>query len=357
MLALRRSTHIGLLLIITLVLASCLTPTRPKVVKIGLVAPFEGHYRYIGYDAIYAARLALREINAQDSLDGWHVELVAYDDRGSVELARNAAANLIIDPDVMAVIGHYRSESGQAAASLYAEAGLPFIALGDSGAIDSSWHLEPEPAVLAQAIVEVGTTLDPETAVVLGQDPVADAVRDALEIGGVRAPSEISQRDPNVAFDLLAPIEAAEQASQWRAEGWEGHLVGGVSLSSPAFIRIGGESAQGAFFVTSFPFPRDVAGSQDWIAAYQAVGPHVPEPGPYALPTYEAIHLVINALDRALTSRDEVNRSAVTGALVTAERIGRLGEIAWESSGHWNAAPLYLYQWTGQAPRLIGQVP
>ncbi len=48
-----------------LLLTGCQFPgtVRPTV-KIGLVAPFEGRYRYVGYDVIYAVRLALHEANA-----------------------------------------------------------------------------------------------------------------------------------------------------------------------------------------------------------------------------------------------------------------------------------------------------
>ena len=57
------------------------------VVKIGLVAPFEGRYRPIGYDVIYSARLAVREINAAGGIDGHRVALVALDDGGDPQLA------------------------------------------------------------------------------------------------------------------------------------------------------------------------------------------------------------------------------------------------------------------------------
>jgi len=100
------------------------------VVKIGLVAPFEGRDRTIGYDAVYAARLAVREMNAAGGIDGLRVALVALDDRGDPELARDAAASLAIDPAVVAVVGHYRTETTAAAADLYARAGLPLLAAG-----------------------------------------------------------------------------------------------------------------------------------------------------------------------------------------------------------------------------------
>ena len=56
--------------------------TTPDVVKIGLVAPFEGRYRQIGYDVIPAARLAAREWAAQNQDANLVFEIVAYDDMG-----------------------------------------------------------------------------------------------------------------------------------------------------------------------------------------------------------------------------------------------------------------------------------
>jgi ABC-type branched-subunit amino acid transport system substrate-binding protein len=96
-------------------------------VKIGLVAPFEGRYRPIGYEAIYAARLAIREINARGGLDGHRIELVALDDRGEPERAITAARQLVLDPQVIAVVGHLRPDSSDAAMQIYCEAGLPVI--------------------------------------------------------------------------------------------------------------------------------------------------------------------------------------------------------------------------------------
>jgi len=74
------------------------------VVKIGLVAPFEGRDRAVGYDAIYAARLAVREVNARGGIDGTRVALVALDDRGDPTLATQTAAALVVDPGVVEVV-------------------------------------------------------------------------------------------------------------------------------------------------------------------------------------------------------------------------------------------------------------
>jgi ABC-type branched-subunit amino acid transport system substrate-binding protein len=115
---------------LVIVIAGC--ASVDPVVKIGLVAPFEGRDRAIGYDAIYSARLAVREINAAGGIGGHRVALVALDDRGDVELARQAAASLVIDPAVVAVVGHYAAVTTEAAESIYAQGGLSLLPMGTS---------------------------------------------------------------------------------------------------------------------------------------------------------------------------------------------------------------------------------
>lgn len=117
-----------LLLLSFTLLAGCrqVAPT----VKIGLVAPFEGRERAVGYDALYAARLAIRELNETASAGGFRVALVALDDAGDGQLAREAAATLVADPDVMIVLGHWLPETTTAAAEIYERAGLPLLPLG-----------------------------------------------------------------------------------------------------------------------------------------------------------------------------------------------------------------------------------
>jgi len=102
----------------------------PPLVKIGLVAPFEGANRPIGYDVIYSARLAVREINQAGGIDGVMVALVALDDSSEPDLAAQAAASLVIDPAVVAVIGHWGQQTTMAAAPIYQQAGLPLLAGG-----------------------------------------------------------------------------------------------------------------------------------------------------------------------------------------------------------------------------------
>ncbi len=133
----RRGPFLSVLLslCLSLVLTACAS-TQP-VIKIGLVAPFEGRFRAIGYEAIYAARLAIREINARGGVNGYRIELVALDDRGEAERAIDAARQLIIDPQVVVVIGHYRPTTTAAALNEYCAGSLPAVALETTGIHDT----------------------------------------------------------------------------------------------------------------------------------------------------------------------------------------------------------------------------
>lgn len=119
---------LALVALLSLLLAGCASVA--PVVKIGLVAPFEGRGRDIGYDAIYSARLAVREINEAGGINGTRVALVALDDGGRVDLADGAAAALGIDAGVVAVVGHYLPETTAAAADVYDRDGLALLAMG-----------------------------------------------------------------------------------------------------------------------------------------------------------------------------------------------------------------------------------
>lgn len=118
-----------LILILASFLAAGCASVDP-VVKIALVAPFEGRHRAIGYDAVYSARLAVREINAAGGIGGHRVALVALDDRGDPELAQQTAASVALDPGIVAVVGHYLPETTSIGSSVYANAGLAHLSMG-----------------------------------------------------------------------------------------------------------------------------------------------------------------------------------------------------------------------------------
>lgn len=105
---------VSLLITSTLLLTSCLPSiskldflpqsTRP-VIKIGLIAPFEGLYRRTGYEGLSAARLAIESHRQLIHENGVDLIMQALDDSAHGERSVRAAEKLLIDPAVKGVIG------------------------------------------------------------------------------------------------------------------------------------------------------------------------------------------------------------------------------------------------------------
>jgi ABC-type branched-subunit amino acid transport system substrate-binding protein len=72
--------------------------------------------------------MALRNANAAGGVGGHAVELVALNDSNDLERARQCARQLVADPDVLAVVGHFSNQTTLAALPLYAEASVPLLA-------------------------------------------------------------------------------------------------------------------------------------------------------------------------------------------------------------------------------------
>lgn len=94
------------LLVGCLILAGCAVYQTESISKIALLTSFEGRYREIGYNALYAAQLALQENNITN------IDLLAIDDGGSIESAVSRAQALRHDPAVRItlVMGIYATD-------------------------------------------------------------------------------------------------------------------------------------------------------------------------------------------------------------------------------------------------------
>ena len=223
---------ISLCLCLVVFLSACGASTQPAV-KIGLVAPFEGRYRSIGYEAIYAARLAIREINARGGINGHRIELVALDDRGDPDQALTAARQLVLDPRVVAVVGHLRPDSTDAAMKVYCEAGLTVIALESAtNACEGAFVLgvAPRDRWLEDQLIFVSNVPDPN-----GLSAAQDFVKNynAIPIDGTRA-GPIALQSYDVMNLLFAAFARAEKIDR-----------GGVpaALRSIDFTGLGAEYA------------------------------------------------------------------------------------------------------------------
>lgn len=361
----RLKSRACIVLLLTLAAASCRFPgsVRPTV-KIGLVAPFEGRYRAIGYDVIYAVRLALREANAAGGIGGYSVELTAYDDGADPSQAELQARKLAIEDEVIAVIGHFHECTTLAALPVYVQENIPLLAPAVySAALTANdapiYRLGPSSEALASTIlrrlIASGVT---RVVLLTSGGPLAHAFDAATTVSNVAVTHVVATigkdrewlqelstvlyaRNERTAIVLdTDAVTAGEAVQLLRSIGWQGPVWGGPDLASGDFRAVASVAAAGVRYITPWPNPDELSGTGEFIAAYRAVSGGV-TPGPYALVAYEATWVLLEALERDIAMHGRPSRAGVAAALLSTQRNGLLGHIAFDATRSWSPPEIF----------------
>ena len=315
-------------LLACLLLCSCAFPGSVKpVVKIGLSAPFEGLYRDLGYEALHATRLAVRERNAAGGLAGRYlVELVALNDFNDPQEAVLQAREMAADPGVLGVLGGWSAETARRSAPEYERLGLSFLAPeGDPAELGTeAAHFAVEELGASQIAILCSGNAGDEDLVTALAAAVAMQGGEALVTRCHSERSEESRSEESVQAalagrpGLLFVAADAPLAAEWivaaRKAGFVGPIVGGPGLGSPILVEIGGEAVEGIFYVSPFPLLQDDPTFKD---GYQALSGGAP-PSPAALWAYAAAGRLLDALDAAARGRSGLDRATVGAALAGA---------------------------------------
>jgi len=355
-----QALSLGVLLILGWLICSCagLGSTKP-VVKIGLVAPFEGLYRHLGYDVLYAVKLAVRERNAAGGVSGHKVELVALDDGNDPAQAPLQAKKMIVDPDVMGVIGHFSDEAALAALDEYHRVGLALITQVAADAVTERGY--PEVFRLyarnellgmeaARHVVrELGMR---RLAVLRGRDDLADAFALMAEQLGatimldtdVDFTFHVSRfTSAELVFFSGGAVEGAELIAQARRADVEATFMGGSRLDSPQLVQIGGEAIRGTLYITAAPRVEDLVNAGDFVAGYQALAGRLP--GPQAIMAYDATRVLLEALARAIGCQGRPTRDGVVAELSALQDYpGLIGAITFNDKGDLVEPETYVYR-------------
>ena len=92
------ATRMAAWILLTIHLAACGTLQPLEIRKVALLAPFEGQFREFGYNALYAARLAMSDEGLEN------VQLLPIDDGGNIMSAAGRIRALNLDSAVVAII-------------------------------------------------------------------------------------------------------------------------------------------------------------------------------------------------------------------------------------------------------------
>jgi branched-chain amino acid transport system substrate-binding protein len=304
--------------------------------RIGLVAPFEGLHRPLGYEVLFAVKLALQERNLSGGINGYRVELVALNDFDDSLEAQTQARVLIADPDVVGVVGHLSSATTLAAMPIYQQAEL---------ALSVPWTIEAvEPHLNREGVVSVAAN-DAETSLWLDtvrQERGFNNIVNVADINLDPAPADIQ------AFELTTEaVTAGENILTLRRANVSLPLFGHVDVGSPQVVQVAEAAANDLIFVSPGPDPGDVSGADDFIEAYQTLAGF--PPGPRSVLAYDATNVLLDAIEQAMLARSQAvleppTRPEVSAIISKVQRHGISGDIAFDVQGQRVDAPVWVYQ-------------
>jgi branched-chain amino acid transport system substrate-binding protein len=344
-----------------LAVGGCIVPGSTKpIVKIGLVAPFEGLYRPLGYEVLYAVKLAIRERNASGGVAGYMVELVALNDDNEPTIATQRAREMAVDPDVVGAIGHFSSPTTLTVLEEYRWAGLALVtsaaaanAVTDSG-YPNVYRLCARNDRLGQEAARYATELGAERLAVLrGQEDLAEAfVLTATSLGATVVSDvgadqvdwlvQIAAQDPDLVFFTGDVVTGSGLIVQARQKGVNVPFMGGADWGSPELVQIGGVAVEGTLYVTSAPALEEIGGADEFVTGYEALAGQ--PPGPQAIMAYDATSVLLEAISRAIVAEGKPSRVAVTAQLAEIYFEGLTGPISFDARGDRLDPVIYIHR-------------
>lgn len=329
-------------------------------IVIGVIAPLTGDIPKVGQSTVEAAEMAVDEINAACGIeiDGeqYEVFIVVEDNESKAESAVAAATRLIVDEEVVAIIGPQSSKQAVPAGQVANDRETPLISpwsTNPNTTLDRPWvfrvaFLDPfqGPVVAGFVSSEFGATSAAVLYDIASDYPkgLAENFRDAAEASGIEIVgfesfttgdtdfssqlTNIIQGSPDVIFTPQYYNEVPLIVQQARELGYEGPVVGSDSWGTPDLLDLCGEACNGLFFSTHYAPDIATEVAQTFIGQYEEL--YGAKPDDVAALTYDAFQMLF----AAITNAQSIERPAVRDALASIELFeGVTGIMSFDEQG------------------------
>ncbi|MEZ5590846.1 MAG: ABC transporter substrate-binding protein [Gammaproteobacteria bacterium] len=343
-----------LLLLALLLCGSSLSVQAADPIKIGFNVPLTGFAAADGNSAKIGAELAVEQANAAGGINGQPVELVIYDDQAAAKEAVSIATKLIEKDQVpVAVSGSY-SGSTRAAAGIFQEAGVPYIAAyavhpDITRAGDYIFRTSFVGEVQGRAGAKlIGDVLGKKkvSLITLNNDfgtSLANGFKSAADQFGIEIVSEYEYSIKDRQFGpIVAKIKAdaptaiyasgyfftaGPLVSQLRSAGVDVPVIGQEGYDSEKFIEIAGPAAEGVIITTSLDRDSEQAEAQAFIQAFEQ------KAGFKADMVAASGHTAVNVAIEALRKAGPDDRQALRDAIADTDLNASTGHISFNSLG------------------------
>ena len=350
------------------------------VIKIATQSPLSGGQSALGADIKNGAELALSQLKGPLEGLGYTVQLAPYDDQANPDTGVNNAKQIVADPAILCVVGHYNSGVQIPSSEEYHHAGLANVSPGntnpkvtDRGYKEVSRIVgrdDVQGVVAARFAHDKGMKsvyiLHDKTA--YGQGIAEFFKREAAKLGMRVQGFDGTEEKAN--FDaLLTPIIAGrpdvifcggiyDQASvffkQAREKGYQGMFLTDDGYDSPEAINIGGPAllAGGGLYYTTVAGPAKLyPGTAKFQAEFKAK--YGADPKPFAAQGYDSTAICLQAI--AASAKQAGDRPPTRQAVSEAVRglkdfPGITGTINFNAKGDLTTAKYFVIQVTSPDP-------
>lgn len=329
-------------------------------IYLGVIAPLTGDIPKVGQDTVEAAQMAVDEINAACGLEvdgeSYEVIIVVEDNESKAESSVAVATRLIVEEDVLGIIGPQASKqavpTGQVANNRETPMISPWSTNPDT-TFDRPWvfraaFLDPFQGPVVASFVQ--NEFGAETAAVLydvGSDypkGLAENFRDAATANGIEVVgfetfttgdtdfssqlTNIIADSPDVIFTPQYYNEVPLIVQQARELGYEGPIVGSDSWGTADLLDLCGEACNGLFFSTHYAPDIATEVGQTFISAYEER--YNATPSDVAALTYDAFQMMFMAIENA----NSMDKADVRDALANIELFeGVTGVMSFDEQG------------------------
>ena len=382
-----RKYFIGLLsmvVIASMLLAACAPGPAAggPVIKIATQSPLSGGLSSIGADIKNGAELALAQLGGPLKDMGFTVQLAAYDDEGNPDKGVANAKQIVADPAVLCIVGHYNSGVQIPSSEVYHTSGLANVSpantnpnVTDRGYVEVS-RIVGRDDIQGSAGAQFSAKRGIKSAYVLhdktayGQG-IAEYFQREAEAQGIQVLGfEGTEEKAN--FDaLLNPILSAnpdmiyfggmfDQISvfikQARQKGYMGMFLSDDGFDSPEATKIAGEALMqgaGTFYSTVSGPAQLYPGTAKFQADFKSK--YTSDPKPFAAQAYDSMGICLKAIESAIKAGSDQKalptRQAVTEAVrALKDYPGITGTVNFNSKGDLVQAQYFIIQVTQADP-------
>lgn len=323
-------------------------------IKIGFNVPLTGFAAADGKSALNGAELAVEQANAAGGINGDTIELIVYDDQASPKESVPIAHKLIEKDGVSAAISGSYSGSTRAAAGVFQEAGVPYIAAyavhpditrAGNYVFRTSFVGEVQGRAGARLI---GHTLGAKRVVIItlkndfGKS-LAAGLKSAAADNGIEIVAEyqysikdrqfgpivskVKSDKPEAIYASGYFFTAGPLVSQLRAAGITVPVIGQEGYDSQKFIDIAGAAAEGIIITTSLNRDSSSKETQDFIREFEKKTGNKADM--VAASAHTAVKVIVAALKKAGASDKSALRDAIAATSLTAST----GDISFNDLG------------------------